>query len=296
MGRYFPEVIALLDALAPSDLVADGEIVLIHDGVLTFDELQLRLHPAESRVRLLAAEIPATLVLFDLLEIDGVDLRGRPLDARRAELVRLTEALGVATMPEDFAALPPGPACYRTPWTQDPEVARRWFDDEDALGQDGIVAKRLDQGYLAGVRGWTKVKHRRTADCVVGGYRVAKGGDGVGSLLLGLYDDDGNLHYVGHTSSFKAVERRAIREALAPLEGGPGFGDAGRAPGGQSRWSAGRESDYVALDPVLVCEVSFDRLQHGRFRHASTFVRWRDDRAPASCTFAQLGASPPPWA
>ena len=175
-------------------------------------------------------------------------------------------------------------------------MARRWFEDEDALGQDGIVAKRLDQAYLAGVRGWTKVKHRRTADCVVGGYRVAKGGDGVGSLLLGLYDEAGNLHYVGHTSSFKAVERRAIREALAPLEGGEGFGDAGRSPGGQSRWSTGRESDYVALDPVLVCEVSFDRLQHGRFRHASTFVRWRDDRTPGSCTFAQLGASPPSWA
>jgi ATP-dependent DNA ligase len=175
-------------------------------------------------------------------------------------------------------------------------VAERWFDDEDALGQDGIVAKRLDQPYLAGVRGWTKVKHRRTVDCVVGGYRVAKSGDGVGSLLLGLYDEDGNLHYVGHTSSFKAAERRAMREAFAPIEGGVGFGDGARSPGGPSRWSAGRESDWVPLEPVLVCEVSFERLQSGRFRHAATFVRWRDDRTPASCTFEQIGASPPSWA
>jgi len=295
MNRYFPEVVAVLEAMEPADLVADGEIVLIHDGILSFDELQLRLHPAESRVRTLAAEIPATLVLFDLLEIGDVDLRGRPLEERRAELVAVTDRLGIVTMAEELADLPPAPACYRTPWTDDPVRAQRWFDDEDALGQDGIVAKRVDQAYLAGQRGWTKVKHRRTADCVVGGYRVAKNGDGVGSLLLGLFDDAGNLHYVGHTSSFKAAERRAMREALAPLEGGAGFGEAGRAPGGQSRWSTGRESEYVALDPVLVCEVAFDRLQHGRFRHAATFVRWREDRTPASCTFEQIGAAAPDW-
>jgi ATP-dependent DNA ligase len=232
MGRYFPEVVEVVEGLSQRDLVADGEIVLIHDGVLTFDELQLRLHPAESRVRKLAGEIPATLVLFDLLEVDGVDLRDRPLEERRAELICVTDALGVPTMSEDLTTLPPGPSCYRTPWTADPTVAERWFDDEDALGQDGIVAKRLEQPYLAGVRGWTKVKHRRTADCVVGGYRVAKSGDGVGSLLLGLHDEDGNLHYVGHTSSFKAAERRAMREAFAPIEGGAGFGDGARSPGG----------------------------------------------------------------
>jgi ATP-dependent DNA ligase len=296
MQRYFPEVVEVVAALAPGDLVADGEIVLVHEGVLTFDVLQLRLHPAESRVRKLAGEIPATLVLFDLLEVGDADLRGRPLAERRAELVRLTERLGVATMPEVLDDLAPPPTVYRTPWTEDPEVARRWFADEDALGQDGIVAKQLDQAYLAGVRGWTKVKHRRTVDCVVGGYRVAKDGEGIGSLLLGLYDDGGNLHYVGHTSSFKAAERRAMREAFAPLEGGAGFGEAARSPGGQSRWSTGREAEYVPLDPVLVCEVTVDRLQSGRFRHAATFVRWRDDRKPASCTFEQLGASPPSWA
>jgi ATP-dependent DNA ligase len=295
MGRYFPEVVALVDAMRSGDVVADGEIMLVRDGVLTFDELQLRLHPAESRVRKLAAEIPATLVLFDLLEIAGKDLRERPLAERRDALVRLTQGLGIATMPEVLTDLAPPPSCYRTPWTEDPDVAQRWFADEDALGQDGIVAKRLDQPYLAGVRGWTKVKHRRTADCVIGGYRIAKGGDGIGSLLLGLYDDGGNLHYVGHTSSFKSAERRTMRVAFAPIEGGAGFGDAARAPGGQSRWSAGRDSEYVPLDPVLVCEVAFDRLQGGRFRHAATFVRWRDDRTPATCTFEQLGASPPPW-
>ncbi len=295
MNRYFPEVAESVAALEPPDLVADGEIVLIHDGVLTFDELQLRLHPAASRVRKLAAEIPASLVLFDLLEADDRDLRHLPLAERRAELERLLDRLGVAVMPEDLAAVEP--AVYRTPWTDDPEVAEGWFDDEEGLGQDGIVAKRAEQPYQAGVRGWTKVKHRRTADVVVGGYRVAKNGDGVGSLLLGLYDDAGNLHYVGHTSSFKAAERRAIREALAPLEGGVGFGDGARSPGGQSRWSAGREEgEWVSLDPVLVCEVAFERLQSGRFRHAATFVRWRDDRSPASCTFEQIGAAPPSWA
>jgi ATP-dependent DNA ligase len=138
-----------------------------------------------------------------------------------------------------------------------------------------------------------KVKHRQTADCVVGGYRLSKEGDGVGSLLLGLYDSEGGLHYVGHTSSFRAAERRELLKKLAPLEGGKGFGGLARSPGGASRWSAGREKEWVALDPVLVCEVSFDRFQSGRFRHAATFVRWREDRDPASCSFEQVGAEPP---
>jgi len=297
MNRYFPEVAEVVAGLAPPDLIADGEIVLIHDGVLTFDALQLRLHPAASRVAKLSAEIPACIVLFDLLEVEGRDLRDRPLAERRTELEGLLDRLGVPVMPEDLALVGPAPAVYRTPWTDDPSLADRWFGDEEGLGQDGIVAKRVDQPYQAGVRGWTKVKHRRTADVVVGGYRVAKNGEGVGSLLLGLYDDGGDLHYVGHTSSFKAAERRAIREALAPLEGGVGFGDGARSPGGQSRWSAGREEgEWVSLDPVLVCEVAFERMQSGRFRHAATFVRWRDDREPASCTFEQIGAAPPEWA
>jgi ATP-dependent DNA ligase len=296
MNRYFPEVAAAIEALATGDAVLDGEIVLIHDGELSFDELQLRLHPAASRVQKLAREIPASIVFFDALEVGPADLRGEPLATRRDALVAVADATGMRTMPERLADVGPAPACHRTPWTDDPGVAERWFADEDGLGQDGIVAKRLDQAYLQGVRGWVKVKHRRTADCVVGGYRVAKNGEGIGSLLLGLYDRDQHLHYVGHTSSFKAAERRAIREALRPLEGGAGFGDMARSPGGPSRWSAGREADWVPLDPVLVCEVTFERLQSGRFRHAATFVRWRDDRTPASCTFEQIGEEPPSWA
>ena len=295
MVRFFPEVVSMLQALPTGDLVADGELVLIREGRFVFEELQLRLHPAESRVRTLAAEIPATLILFDLLSDGDEDLRARPLAERRPRLETVAGRIGAPRVPESSAGLSGGPEVLLTPWTEDPEVAARWFADEEGLGQDGIVAKRLDQPYQHGVRGWTKVKHRRTADCVVGGYRVAKSGDGVGSLLLGLYDGEGRLHYVGHTSSFKAAERRAIREALAPLEGGSGFGDMARSPGGPSRWSSGRDSDWVPLDPVVVCEVSFDRFQGGRFRHAATFVRWRDDRTPASCTFEQLGGRPPSW-
>jgi ATP-dependent DNA ligase len=290
MMRFFPEVVAMLDELPARSWSADGELVLVRDGRFSFGELQLRLHPAESRVRKLAEEIPATLILFDLLEADADDLRGRPLAERRQKLERFAASIGAERVPERSTDLPPGPEVRLTPWTDDAAVAGRWFADEEGLGQDGIVAKRIDQVYQPGVRGWVKVKHRKTADCVVGGYRLAKDGEGVGSLLLGLYDQEGRLHYVGHTSSFRAAERRAIKEALAPLEGGAGFGEDARSPGGPSRWSAGRDTAWVPLDPVLVCEVSFDRVQEGRFRHAATFVRWRDDRKPASCTFEQVGA------
>jgi ATP-dependent DNA ligase len=285
----------MLQALSVPDVVADGELVLVREGRFSFEELQLRLHPAASRVRMLAEQIPASLILFDLLTEGSDDLRGAPLIERRARLAALAERLDILPVPEISTDLPAGPECRLTPWTADPDVARRWFADVEGLGEDGIVAKRTDQPYQAGVRGWVKVKHRRTADCVVGGYRLAKGGDGVGSLLLGLYDDEGRLHYVGHTSSFRAAERRAMREALTPLVGGAGFGEAARSPGGQSRWSAGRDTAWVSLEPVLVCEVAFDRLQSGRFRHAATFLRWRDDRTPSSCTFEQIGARPPVW-
>jgi ATP-dependent DNA ligase len=296
MVRFFPEIVSMLEGLPTGSIVADGELVIVHDERFLFEELQLRLHPAESRVRKLAAEIPATLILFDLLEVDGEDLRQRPLAERRLRLEALASRIGAEAVPERSADLQPGPECRLTPWTDDLAVAERWFADEHWLGEDGIVAKRVDQTYQPGVRGWIKVKHRQTTDCVVGGYRVSKDGAGVGSLLLGLYDDAGQLHYVGHTSSFKAAERRALRELLAPLEGGAGFGGEARSPGGQSRWSAGREADWVSLDPVLVCEVTYERIQSGRFRHSATFVRWREDRAPTSCTFAQVGAEPPSWA
>jgi ATP-dependent DNA ligase len=200
----------------------------------------------------------------------------------------------VAQAPEDLGDLDSGPDLFLTPWTDDLDVAERWFADEAGLGQDGIVAKRDDQAYLPGARGWVKVKHRKTADCVVGGYRVAKNGDGVASLLLGVYDDAGTLHYLGHTSSFKAKERREIRELLRPLEGEESFA-GGRAPGGPSRWSAGKDTAWVPVRPSLVCEVAFDRIQSGRIRHAATFLRWRPDREPRTCTWAQLGESPPSW-
>ena len=189
--------------------------------------------------------------------------------------------------------MPPAPVVLVAPWTDDTAGAQVWFDDEDGLGQDGILAKRADQPYLSGERGWVKVKHRRTLDVVIGGYRLSKTRDGVGALLLGLYDDDGTLHYVGHTSSFKAAERREMLAELRKLEG-PSF-EGGRAPGGPSRWTAGRDLEWVAIEPVLVAEVTIDRMQYGRFRHAATFVRWRDDRQPGSVRFEQLGVEPPQW-
>jgi ATP-dependent DNA ligase len=295
MARFFPELVELLSRRGSGRYVADGEIVLVRPGRLAFDELQLRLHPAESRVRKLAGETPASLILFDLLEIRGDDLRSTPLEGRRARLRELTRALGAPQVPEHLEELPTGPGLWFTPWTDDLSVAERWFADEAGLGQDGIVAKRDDQPYEPGVRGWTKIKHRRTVDCVVGGYRVAKAGDGVGSLLLGLYDRDGTMHLVGHTSSFKAAERRAMVELLEPLRREGTF-EGGRRPGEPSRWSGGKDMTWVSLDPVLVCEVSIDRMEGGRFRHAATFIRWRDDRDARSCTFEQLGVEAPPWA
>jgi ATP-dependent DNA ligase len=301
LGRYFPEIVELVAERPPaSAYVADGEILVIRPSGMEFDQLQLRLHPAESRVRKLSGEIPATLVFFDLLRVDGEDLTGLALAERRDRLGELATAIGAGPTPADLNAIPPGPQMLVAPWTADLARAEAWFADEAGVGQDGIVAKLADQAYLSGERGWVKVKHRSTADCVVGGYRVSKDGAGVGSLLLGLYDDRGNLHYVGHTSSFKAAERRELREILAPLEtDGPGFGgqdfDMARMPGGQSRWSGGRDTEWVGLEAKLVCEVSFDRVQYGRFRHAARFERWRPDRTPETCTWAQLGIEPPNW-
>jgi ATP-dependent DNA ligase len=294
LDRYFPEVAAVVAATSPARWVGDGEILIVRPEGLGFDELLQRIHPAASRVAKLAAEWPATLILFDLLAEGDDDLRDRPLAERRDRLTALTGRLGIEQAPQDLEHLMPGPQVLVTPWTHDVDLAERWFADEAGIGQDGVVAKPDDVAYRAGERVMVKVKHRRTVDCVVGGYRVAKNGDGVGSLLLGLYGDDDVLHYVGHTSSFKIAERRQIREILAPLEGGESFGE-GRTPGGPSRWSAGRDTAWVSLEPSVVCEVSVDRLQSGRFRHAATFIRWREDRDPRSCTFDQLGGSPPGW-
>jgi ATP-dependent DNA ligase len=297
LGRYFPEVVALLEDARQrvGPFVIDGEIVRLAPDRMDFDELQLRLHPADSRVRKLALEIPATLVVFDLIRVGDEDLAALPLDERRGRLSAFATSAGWARAADTLGDMPPAPAVLVAPWTADEALADAWFDDDDGLGQDGVLAKRSDQAYQSGTRGWVKVKHRSTLDCVIGGYRLSKAGDGVGALLLGLYDDDGTLHYVGHTSSFKAAERREMLGVLEPLVGGESF-EQGRSPGGPSRWNAGKDTAWVPLDPVLVCEVTIDRMQYGRFRHAATFVRWRDDREPRTCTFEQLpGAQPPAW-
>jgi len=274
LERYFPEVADVVKEAFPDRCVADGEIVLPGENGLEFELLQLRLHPAESRVRKLAAEIPATFVPFDLLAIGDEDLREQPFIDRRARLVEV---------------LKPQPRCFVTPQTSDPDEAARWFEIFEGAGLDGVVAKRFDQPYVSDKRVMVKVKHERTADCVVGGFRLAKDRKGVGSLLLGLYADD-QLHYVGFTSSFKAPERLKLREALRPLETTPeeSFG-LERSPGGPSRWNQGKDVSWIPLKPVLVCEVAFDHLQGGhRFRHGTTFKRWREDKKPADCTWDQF--------
>jgi ATP-dependent DNA ligase len=311
LGRYFPEILELLGELE-EQFVLDGEIVVIlppdsgygtaaamgtpqPNPALDFEALQLRLHPADTRVRMLAGEIPATFVAFDAVRIGDRDLHDEDLLARREALRELLATVGAGTPPAGPEDLRPGPSLVLTPQTDDPEVARHWYEDEEGFGQDGIVAKRHDQRYVEKERVMVKVKHHRTADCVVGGYRLEKSGDGVASLLLGLYDEDGTLHYVGHTSAFPAKQRREIREELRPLEGGSSFGD-GRTPGGVSRWTRGQERPWVALDPTLVCEVRFDRMQGARFRHAVSLERWRLDRDPRSCTFDQVAIVPGPGA
>ncbi|CAN5210697.1 ATP-dependent DNA ligase [soil metagenome] len=284
--RYFPELPPLLSGALPDRCVMDGEVLMAGEDGLDFDTLQLRIHPAASRINKLAAEIPSSFVGFDLLALGDEDLRLQPFSARRVALEGvLTECLELDPMP------PLEPLhVYLTPQTDQLEEAVRWFETFESIGLEGIVAKRADDAYLPGKRAMVKVKHKRTADCVVGGYKLGKTGDGIGALLLGLYDEAGVLHYVGHTSSFKTKERRELLAQLKPLEGGRAFGE-GRSPGGQSRWSGAREQAWVSVRPELVCEVSFDRMQGDRFRHAATFMRWRTDKAPQECTIDQVWAS-----
>jgi ATP-dependent DNA ligase len=272
LERYFPEVVAAIEAAVPGPAVIDGEIIIAGAQGLDFDALLQRIHPAVSRINRLAVETPARLVAFDLIGAGDDDLGAVPFAERRRRLAGL---------------LLPHPGVSLTPQTADPEEAAGWFVRYEGAGCDGIIAKTDDLPYVPGERVMVKVKHRRTAECVVGGYRVASKGGGVGSLLLGLYRDDGLLHYVGHTSSFNAAEKVAVQEKLRPLEGGVSFGQ-GRTPGGPSRWSQGRETDWVGVAGELVCEVSFDYLQGERFRHAARFLRWRPDREPATCTWDQL--------
>jgi ATP-dependent DNA ligase len=292
LDRYFPELIAPLQAALPRRCVVDGEIVIATDGVLDFDALQMRLHPAASRVAKLAAETPSSFVAFDLLAEGTEDLRARPQSERRA---RLEAALAGA-----------GGRVHLTPCTRDRAIAGDWFHRFEGAGLDGVVAKHEGATYQPGKRVMIKVKHTRTADCVVGGFRWHKTGPGqlIGSLLLGLYDDAGDLHHVGFTSSFTAVTRRQLVTELEPfrrnaLDGHPwrewGGTDEGgvRMPGAASRWSQGKDLSWEAVRVDRVCEVAYDHLQGDRFRHAATFLRWRADKAPADCRYDQLEVTPP---
>ena len=288
LTRYFPELVQSILGEAPERCVMDGEVVIAGASGLDFDSLLQRIHPAESRVRMLAASTPASFVAFDLLALDEEDLRPLGFGERRR---RLVEALATAR-----------PPIHVTPATTDPDVARDWFDRFEGAGLDGVVAKKPDGPYREGERVWAKVKHERAADCVVAGFRWYKSGGIVGSLLLGLFDAQGTLHHVGVTASFTAARRRELVGELQTyrtdsLDGHPWGAWAaaeatGRMPGGQSRWNAKRDLSWEPLRPELVCEVAYDHLQGDRFRHATTFRRWRPDRNPSSCTYAQLDQAP----
>ena len=281
LDRYFPELHdALLEAL-PKECVIDGEIVIATPQGLDFDALQLRLHPAESRVAKLARETPSSFIAFDLLELDGRSLMGEPQAARRERLEKLLARVG--------------PPVYLTPVTRDRELALEWLEQFEGAGLDGVIAKAADALYQPDKRAMVKVKHARTADCVVAGFRWYKKAPGaVGSLLLGLYDDAGTLHHVGVTSSFSMPMRKALVEELCPLkttlEKHPW---KGADIGATSRWSAGKDLSWEALRIERVCEVKYDHMQGDRFRHAAIFLRWRPDKPPRECTYAQLETATP---
>ncbi|MDP8981763.1 MAG: ATP-dependent DNA ligase, partial [Acidobacteriota bacterium] len=275
LARYFPELVQALLALKAKQFVLDGEIIVVLDGNLSFDELLMRIHPAESRIRKLAAEHPAQLVVFDLLVDDkGKALVDLPLEERRERLE--------AFAPKYF---PGNPLVALSPVTRNLAEARRWFHEMGG-GLDGIVAKERASPYLSGERaGMQKIKNLRTADCVVGGFRYASSGRVVGSLLLGLYDSAGSLHHVGFTSSIHAADKKSVTAKLEKLIAPPGF--TGRAPGGPSRWSTKRSSEWEPLKPELVIEVQYDHFSGGRFRHGTKLLRWRPDKAPRQCKMAQ---------
>ncbi|MFZ5675718.1 MAG: ATP-dependent DNA ligase [Pseudomonadota bacterium] len=274
LARFFPEVVALLENVAAGQFVVDGELVIEIDGRIAFDALQMRLHPAESRIRKLAAETPARLILFDILaDAAGSILLDQPLSVRRRSLAAFSKTAAV-----------PG-RLVLSPATTDPAKARNWL--RDARGStDGVVAKLLTEPYAPGERRMIKVKRLRTADCVVGGFRYLARKREVGSLLLGLYDGQGKLNHVGFTSTIADEERPGLTRRLEKLSGPPGF--TGNAPGGPSRWSTERSADWHPVRPRLVAEVRFDHVTAGRFRHGTRFIRWRADKSPRQCTCDQL--------
>lgn len=285
MTRYFPELVAAMRAELPQRCVIDGEIVVATDHGLDFEALQQRIHPADSRVRMLAEKTPASFIAFDLLALGDDDYTGRPFSERRAALV---DALARS-----------GPSIHLTPATTDLETAQRWFSEFEGAGLDGVIAKPLTVTYQPDKRVMFKIKHERTADCVVAGYRVHKsGGDAIGSLLLGLYTEDGQLASVGVIGALPMAERRRLFVELQPLvttfEGHPwnwAAHEAGeRTPRKNefSRWNAGKDLSFVPLRPERVVEVRYDHMEGPRFRHTAQFSRWRPDRDPRSCTYAQL--------
>lgn len=294
MNRYFPEVLRPLADALPERCVVDGEIVIAGPSGLDFEALLLRIHPAASRVKLLAQQSPSSFVAWDLLALGDEDLRETPLEERRR---RLDETLKQ------------GPAVHLSPATRDRALAEDWFRRFEGAGLDGVMAKRLESPYRAGERTMIKVKHQRTADCVVAGFRWHKNGAGtmVGSLLLGLYDDRGTLHHVGVTAAFTTEMRKRLVTELAPLrenavEGHPwrdwaeaqseAAARGQRIPGATSRWNRGKDLGWEPLRPELVCEVSYDHMQGTRFRHAAQFVRWRPDKKPKDCRYGQLEVTP----
>jgi ATP-dependent DNA ligase len=284
LTRYFPELLDPLRAALPSRAVVDGEIVIAGADGLDFDALQQRIHPAASRINLLAGETPASFIAFDLLAEGDDDLRTTPFAERRA---RLETALAGAP-----------PPVYLTPATRDPAEASDWFTRFEGAGLDGVMVKPVDLPYREDQRAMVKVKHERTADCVVAGFRWHKNGPVVGSLLLGLYADDGQLHHVGVIGAFPAARRKELVDEIAPYKcefsehpWGAWFAqdpENARPPGAVSRWNANKDLSFEPLRPELVVEVFYEHLQGMRFRHAARFVRWRPDRDPASCTYDQL--------
>lgn len=274
LARYFPEIVAMLLRLKQKEFVLDGELTIPVGDTLSFDALQMRIHPAESRIKKLAIETPGILILFDmLLDAKGKSLIEEPLSKRRAALESFYEKARERT------------ALKLSPFTRDRAAAELWL--RDARGAlDGVVAKRIDGAYIPGERAMLKVKQIRTADCVVGGFRYANGKREVGSLLLGLYDKEGKLDHVGFTSTITNVERPAMTKMLEALIAPPGF--TGKAPGGPSRWSTERSGEWEPLKPKLVVEVRYDQVTGDRFRHGTKLVRFRPDKAPRQCTFEQI--------
>jgi ATP-dependent DNA ligase len=278
LGRYFPEMVESVLAMEADRFVLDGELVIPVGAELSFDALQLRLHPAESRVSRLARETPAQLMLFDLLFYRETSYLDAPLQLRRTSL----EILHSAEQRDDLLL---------SPCTTDRKVAQRWLDEVGAI-LDGVVAKRRDGPYQPGERAMLKIKAMRTADCVVGGFRYGTGSQQVGSLLLGLYDGNGLLHHVGFTSTIAMADRAVLTKRLEALVEPPGF--TGDAPGGPSRWSTERTGEWQPLKPGLVAEVRYDHVTGRRFRHGTKFLRWRPDKAPEQCRLDQLQAEARP--